>query len=233
MGFLDILWPRVCLGCNILLPSTSQYAYLCIFCAANIPELKNQSCIGCGNQRADGSTCHKCRPDWHITACYAVAPYGAPPIERIVTTLKYRFIRDVANDMAALMAKHCGVLAKNKIITFVPTSTHRQRWRGFNQSELIAKKLSEITNTRCIPLLTKRKGFGPQVKTAGRGERLQNIQGAHAILANEVSRVSGQNIILIDDVVTTGATLNDCARALKEAGVRSITGLCFAKAEFK
>lgn len=110
----------------------------------------------------------------------------------------------------------------------VPLHPRKKRERGFNQSECIAQ---EISSHFSIPLITRAlvrtRYTPPQVKTVSEEERRKNIAGAFAV--TNASLVRGNTIMLIDDVLTTGSTANDAARALKEAGAREVWALVVAK----
>lgn len=148
--------------------------------------------------------------------------------------LKYRGMRSLAGPMAYLMATR---FAKNgnrawfndgPLLVPVPLHPRRLAERGYNQAELLAHELGKLTAMEVAPDALKRvRRTESQVSTSSRHERLENMHGAFS--ANLSERIRGRSVILIDDVSTTGATLDDCTRALKEAGATTVTGLVFAR----
>jgi ComF family protein len=113
----------------------------------------------------------------------------------------------------------------------IPMHPKKQKRRGFNQTQLLGKSLSLITK---IPLATnllkKTKNTVPQMQVKNRNKRKDNIKKAFSVNQKKLSpRVLSKRIILIDDVTTTGATLNSCAQTLKQAGFQEIVGVVIAK----
>lgn len=146
---------------------------------------------------------------------------------RIVHDLKYRNVRIAVPHIARLLAAY---LERNPYpvdaLCPVPLHPRRERSRGFNQSELIARELSSITG---IPMdstaLRRTRNTPPQVSMESPADRQQNIAEAFECSAN----VENRRYILIDDVVTTGSTMSDCAQALKDAGALNVWGIAFAR----
>lgn len=123
--------------------------------------------------------------------------------------------------------KICGILKKYDIISPVPISNNRKKIRGYNQTELIARKLANILNNLVFEdSLKKIKDIAPQSTLKGE-QRIQNVKNAYGILNEEV--IQGKNIILLDDVYTTGSTVNECSRVLKLAGAKNVDVLTIAK----
>ena len=112
------------------------------------------------------------------------------------------------------------------VIVAVPLHRRRLRTRGYNQSELLARDLSKITG---LPwgkgTLARVKDAPPQVEAATRAQRRANVEGSYEVTGD----VDGRRVLLIDDVVTTGATMSSCAAALKQAGAASVWGLALAR----
>ena len=131
-------------------------------------------------------------------------------------------------DLLASYLKKLPLTLSSYEILAMPLSSARQRERGFNQAGLIAEELSPLVSVPILPGgLTRIKHSTPQSKIRGRKERLQNVSGAFSA---KPELVAGKNIILLDDVITSGATMFEAARALKSAGVRKIIALAAAKA---
>jgi ComF family protein len=150
------------------------------------------------------------------------------PIRLAIHFLKYRNHKAVAAILAAILAEAYQryQLAANIIIP-VPLHPSRLHERGYNQSELLARAMAVILKLPVNSQALQRTRQTKSQMTLGVNERHQNVAGAF-ICAN--SDLSGQKILLIDDVCTTGSTLDACAQALKKSGVAAVWGLTLAKA---
>jgi len=149
-------------------------------------------------------------------------------IRQAVHQLKYQNLRAIAEPLAALLAEY---FADNPVpmAVLVPVPLHpkRLRERGYNQSELLAKELSRLTNLSVVSdCLVREKQTPPQARTATLEERRSNVSGAFTCLDR---RLRGRQVLLIDDVATSGATLDACAVALKAKGASSVWGLTLAR----
>lgn len=113
------------------------------------------------------------------------------------------------------------------IITWVPLSRKRLRSRGYDQARLIAEQLSGLTGIRCRRLLRKNIDIQPQSGTRNASERAANVKGVYSPLKNGIK---GSNILLVDDIITTGSTVSECAKTLKTAGALSVTVVTVASA---
>jgi ComF family protein len=121
-----------------------------------------------------------------------------------------------------------GDRANNKIIIPVPLHVKRFRWRGFNQSELLADSIAlhfKLPVEKTV--LVRQKNNIPQVEVKDRKDRIENIKDAFICSSNE--KVKDKTVILIDDVATTSATLGECAKALKSAGAKEVWGVVVAR----
>lgn len=147
-------------------------------------------------------------------------------LKELIWRYKYRFVKDLAIPLAALLTERFGDFIKNKnlIITAVPITKRRVRWRGFNQSELIARELAKNLNMRYQETLFR---FGKEKSQVGLGkrERIKNLKDKIAAKDN----ISRKKILLVDDVYTTGATLEECAAVLRQNGSREIWGLVLSR----
>jgi ComF family protein len=133
-------------------------------------------------------------------------------LAELIRLLKFEGERALALELARLMLPRMGEF-KVDAITFVPLHPLSERARGFNQAELLAMHLGELADIPVLPTLMKIRETRPQVELTG-PERIKNVEGAFAPLG----AAQGKRVLLIDDVYTTGATVRECSRALKEAG---------------
>lgn len=113
------------------------------------------------------------------------------------------------------------------IITWVPLSRKRLRQRGYDQAKLLADQLSEITGIECRRLLKKTRNNPAQSGTGGAEKRRANVSGVYTALSPE--KISGKSILIVDDIVTTGATLSECGRMLMSAGAREVKAVTVAR----
>ncbi len=156
-------------------------------------------------------------------------------VETAIYHLKYRGIRGLAVPLARATAYALGIsssrphllLGHNPVFIPVPLHSARLRERGYNQASLIAKEFAAIA---AMPfddtILTRNRRTDSQVTTHSREERIQNMSGAFSV--NDASEVRGKNFVIIDDVRTTGATLENCASALKESGAHTVSAITIA-----
>lgn len=145
-----------------------------------------------------------------------------------VHQLKYRNLRAIAPLLAHLLRGYLNESPlPGEIIVPVPLHQKRLRERGYNQSFLLARELGKRRGLPVIPdCLIRLRHVLPQARTANVAERRQNVAGAFAC---RDERLRGKAVLLIDDVATSGATLDACAAALKEAGAVSVWGLVLAR----
>jgi ComF family protein len=156
-------------------------------------------------------------------------------IEPLIYALKYKNLYRIAQPLGDWLAGVVGLrrdttlmFGDNPLIVPVPLHTKRLRERGYNQAAMIAQRLAVISAMPCNEsALVRVRQTSSQVETHSRDERLENMR--EAFRCEHPEHVDGKDIILVDDVCTTGATLNDCARALRVAGAASIHAIVLAR----
>ena len=176
----------------------------------------------------DGGVCARCRrepPSYDRLLAYG--SYSGP-LQRAVRLLKYQGVESLGKRLGGLLAEtyvNSGVEAD--WITAAPLHWNRRRERGFNQSQLLARPVAEAAG---LPLVCALARVRPTIPQAGlsRNQRTSNLRGAFR--ARLGSEVRGKRIVVVDDVATTGATFEACARVLKRAGAAEVTGLAMARA---
>ncbi len=219
---LDILFPLRCLGCGV------PGGFICAACAERMPTLEEPYCEICANPGTDGicGWCLDNEPEIdQIRAPYLYLPTS--PIQKAITLLKYRGIRALAPELAGLLAQFTeGGRARFDCIVPVISHPSRIRRRGYSQASLIASSLGERLD---IPVLedglTRVRNAPSQLTTQSREQRWNNVQGSFASHHD----LSGQVILLVDDLVTTGSTAAAAAATLKGAGALSVFGLAVAR----
>lgn len=223
---LNFLFPPTCLNCHA--PIQSQKQFLCLNCFNTI--LINDSFF-CGECEArfpePKKICHKDCP--FILA--SATSYEIPAVKTLIHYLKYEGYESIANTIAGFFELYLSKLEiseKEFLIIPIPLSAQKKRERGFSQSLLLAEKISEILNFPINQSLIKIKHNKPQAKCRSYLERQKNMQNCFVVKNPE--ELAGKNIILVDDVFTSGATIREAVEVLKLAGAKIIIALVLAKA---
>lgn len=207
---LDLVAPRLCCVCGRRLAMTEET--LCTVCNLHLPRL--------GLSEASFRDNIVARVFWGqvpVEKAYALFYYYPHSgTSKILYELKYHNSPEIGTDMGRLMAGELLPLEffdDIDVIIPLPLSKKRQRGRGYNQSDMLAKGISEITNIPYNAKVVRRIEFKESQTRLNKWERLKNVQGAFQLVNEEPLR--GKHILLIDDVITTGATMIACAQAMK------------------
>lgn len=228
---LDILFPILCLGCE------KPKEWLCADCRARIPLLEEYHCPHCYQHITPfGRTCIACSEKYFLDGIFMASHYKIPILSQAIHNYKYRFISDLAEPLGLFLteALQRTDLPLPHYILPIPLHSRRLRFRGFNQSELLAEVIAKnIAPGMDISIqkntLIRTRYTRPQMKTHSRKERLGNLRGAF-VLSRESKKALRDSIIwLVDDVATTGTTLEECAKILKKAGARQVFGIVLAR----
>lgn len=221
----DLLWPLSCLDCHAL------GVRLCTTCASRIPLRGSPDCMGCGKSSRTGVPCPRCAATLHVDRLIAATSMATPLVQRAVWHLKYRNSPDLAAHLGALLVRaagHASLALERPLVVPVPLHPKRLGERGYNQAELLARELSNAAAWPLAPdALARVRRTDSQVKTHSRAERRDNMKNAFCVFHPEL--VGGRDVVLVDDVCTTGATLDACALALKESGANSVTAVVLAR----
>ena len=196
--FLDLLYPTKCIVCRKRLPP--GIPTICPTCQETLP------------LASDIHTKGK-----YISDCVSAVRYEGAVREAI---LRFKFgdaqIYRIAFGELVAERIYEDLFGEFDILSWVPLAPDRKKERGYDQVELIARNVSERLQIPLVPLLKKRRGVSAQSLASSPAERRANIAGAYRVIDPDV--VQGKRILLIDDVVTTGSTLSECARTLRNAG---------------
>jgi ComF family protein len=230
-GLVRLLYPAACENCRRPLESGDQ---LCPTCAAELPKLLPPFCARC-SQPFEGAitgsfVCANCH-DRVLHFESAVAAYRS---RGVVRQLIHRFKYGGEIHLRHLLGKWlCETLADLRLagrrfdcIVPVPLHSARERARGFNQAQLLAEMLARHTHLPARRLLERIRYTATQTRL-DRRERMENLAGAFRL--RRASNVQELRVLLVDDVLTTGSTLSECARVLKEAGARSVHAATVAR----
>lgn len=215
------LMPGSCLLCG----SDSSDHLLCLACSSDLPPLPLQRCPQCGEQTTHSERCGACLKDSPaFEKASAIFRYEFP-VDRIIHAYKYGHQLAVAEWAADLIAQHINRDEYNLLIP-MPLHPERLRERGFNQSTEIARRIASKSN---LPLdtdsLIRNRPTAPQAELPMK-ERSRNVRGAFEC----TNDLSGKRVLLIDDVMTTGATLREAARIIKLHGAARIEVAVVARA---
>lgn len=218
----DLFFPKKCINCK------KEGSYLCEDCLSLVEINPYRYCLCEKMEKRD--KCESCK-NRHLDRIYSAASFNNMIIKEAIHRFKYGYVKDLAQPLALLILSHLQAtnaeLDKSFVIIPVPLSDKKKRRRGFNQSEEIGKIISGATG---IPLpsdtLIKIRETLPQMEL-GREKRMENIKGCFAIKNEE--NIKGKTILLLDDVYTTGSTMEECAKTLKLSGAKEIWGLTVAR----
>lgn len=230
-AFLDALFPPRCAGCG-----TWSHAVFCPECAVQLQPIAAPLCQCCGDPfdplALAAPICARCRArPPHFEAARAAFDFDGP-LRIAIHRLKYGQKSALAPRLAPFLADAIGADAhlnafKPHFLVPVPLHPARLRKRGFNQSFLLAGELSKLLGVPTRNLLRRTRNTPPQVGLKGKA-RLKNVSGAFAV---SVSQGNWQHarILLIDDVFTTGSTLDEAAKTLRQAGASAVCALTLAR----
>jgi len=231
-GFADVVFPPTCVHCRGIVSTESEFRHLCARCADQLAYVEAPYCSTCGHPFygvVEGERicphCESLAPAFNEGRT-AVLLKG--PARALVHELKYHRGLHVLTDIERIFARasHVLELAREVIIVPVPLHGRKARERGYNQSLLIAEAIARVAaNATVQPLLRRVVDTVSQTHHDRRTRKL-NLKNAFA-LAPDVTISAAQHYLLVDDVFTTGSTLNSCAQALRRAGGLKIDVVTF------
>lgn len=210
---LDLLFPRFCVFCGI------KGDNICDKCLKNRFEYRDiQTCFVCKREVAGYLLHKKCREGIYLDGLIRVVHY-CDEAKRVLKELKYDLNFDISKDISkALITSINNLRPVYELIVPVPLHRSKKWKRGFNQSELLAKHIGDVSN-----ILERKRNTKTQVGM-NRKERRENLKDVFQ--AN--NQLNGEKVLLVDDVMTTGTTLKECAKELKRVGAGEVIGLVWA-----
>ncbi|MFH1890233.1 MAG: ComF family protein [Candidatus Kuenenbacteria bacterium] len=231
-AILSILFPIECLGC------AREDVWLCERCLNKIKYNIDYQCVVCKKGSDFGLTHSACRKETKLDGV-VIASFGKDNFLRgIIGKYKYNLIKELCDPLAQILINkiilskqhgHNFLLKNDFTVMPVPLHKRRLRWRGFNQSQLLAEKIAVFFGLNTASnVLVRKKYTKPQVKFK-RKKRIKNILNSFKINSGIQFDFKNTNVLLVDDVLTTGSTLNECARVLKEGGVKKVWAIVLTR----
>jgi ComF family protein len=235
-GIVDLVFPPRCTACNDLLERHGSLPF-CPSCLAGIRFIRSPLCPRCGTpfEATEGED-HLCGDCLTTERSYAVARSVARYEGALLAAIhrfKYRGKIGIGTVLGRIMADFAAEIWDMKAFErIVPVPLHRKRLRerGFNQSVILARKLSKRFDIPLDFTSLRRQSLTPPQVGLGREARAANVQGAFTVSHPE--RIAGRKILLVDDVYTTGNTLEECARVLIQAEAKTVSVLTLARAVY-
>jgi len=226
-----------CLCCGSVIDGSRAYA-LCDHCIGKVTWARGKTCAKCGKILAEDSPrtiCHDCASRTHaFRKGYTCAQYNL--YERaMMMDLKYRDRSYIGGKLGQAMADRMDYEAQRtgKALVYdlvIPVPLHRQRMaqRGYNQAELLAAPVARRLGSQLAADILVRSGKTQAMKELGAVERIENMRHAFAVAEGKKSALAGRTVLLVDDIYTTGATADACARVLLAAGACAVDVYTFA-----
>ena len=227
---LDLVLPPLCLACR---KPVAQQGGLCGDCWGGIHFLDEPCCMRCGHPFASvdqaGMECGACLQDPPAFERARAAFRYDDASKGLVLSFKHADRPGLARYVTPWMARAAApLLAEADLLVPVPLHPLRLLHRRYNQAALLANALSRRSGVRCIPDLLRRTRRTPPQGKLGRAAREQNVKGA-VKLAKTIDLVREKRILLVDDVLTTGATLGECVRVLRQSGAAAVDVVTLAR----
>jgi len=219
----DLMFPPVCLACNA--PLGPECGFTCSRCRSAMGDVDewDERCRSARANLCAGGAVAGFVPLWYFEE--------GGPVQALVHALKYEGMTAVGMDLGRALGARILESGYGGADAIVPLPLHpsRLRERGFNQADMIARGVSSVTGIPVAPSLVRRCRSTPSQTALAPGERRANVCGAFRP-ARSVARGAGATLLLVDDVVTTGATMRECAGTLRAAGARAVIACAAALA---
>ncbi len=211
MDLLDLIFPKKCFACG------KTGLYICDDCLSSVRKAR-PICFYCRKPSIDGMTHSKCKKKLGLDHFYSIWIYEGV-IRKAILQLKYRYTSDLASSLCdkvlSKIKENNMVLTKDALLVPIPLHGSRKKWRGFNQSEITGQKLAKHFSYYFVPdLLLRTRNSIPQANLK-KAERIKNIRGVFSFNSKYEDLKRNFNIIIFDDVATTGSTLKEAVKVLK------------------
>ena len=231
MKLLDLIFPKYCVNCK------KFGDFLCPNCFSRLSFDTKNICLVCGNPSYDGLTHPGCSGKYKIDGSFTGVVFS-PVSKKLIYQFKYKpylsslssFLTDLLYESLIQNEEFNKILSLSKddiVFVPIPLSSNRFKKRGYNQAEILAKGLSRKFGFPCLNLLKRVRETKSQVGL-NKKERKENVSGAFEII-NHKSLIINHNIILVDDVLTTGSTFSEASSILKRSGANKVWAVAFAR----
>ncbi len=219
---LELIFPTRCLDCG------QSGRFWCESCQEAVLLVKTDRCPGCQKISPGARLCRKCRKTGSLGRLIVASYYDEGSIKKSIHRFKYLGDRRLVEPLAKILSDKLLTSrpSRRTILTSVPLHWRRLKSRGFNQAELLARAVGKKLDLEYREILSRRFNRPAQIRLKAKERRL-NVEGVFQIRPE--ARIVGRTVVLIDDVATTGATLESAARVLREAGARSVIALVLAR----
>lgn len=216
---IRVIAPHNCLGCG-----AEEDALLCDACQQSLVTVPSR-CYRCKAVTENYAVCKACAPATPLRHVMVYA-HHADLVKELIHHAKYERAQSGLREMATLTASLLDDFDDDIVLAYIPTASSRVRMRGYDHALLLARHLGRTRHVG-VKRLLMRVGQAHQVGS-GRTQRLRQIRGAFRAVHPE--QIRGKHIVLVDDVLTSGATLETAARTLKGAGAKRVSAIVFAQA---
>lgn len=219
----DLLFPKFCFGCGFV------GVYICPNCQKNLRSIKEHQCLYCNRNSYLGFTHPGCLRADGVDGFFSLYYYDNL-LKKTIKNIKYRGVKEALTELLLLINLSIvndfkKTLSNNLIVQPIPLHRQREKERGFNQSELIAREIIKNLNQPIDYYLSRQKKTLAQAQIKKRDDRYKNMIGAFYVIKSPI----GLDFLLVDDVVTTGSTIKEAARELKKAGANKVFAFALAK----
>lgn len=222
---LDALFPPRCAACDVLMDPEEGGSPSLVLCATCSPTLApvTEACARCGVPGRAVDACARCEEEWPSFDGTSSLWLYEGAVTQLLHRFKYEHRPHYAGPLGAKLATL--PLPDGDVVTHVPLHAARRRFRTYDQALYLARALADAKALPCESLLRRVRATGRQVGR-DRAARLMNVDGAF----EAIGKVAHRSVLLVDDVVTTGATAEACAQALVDAGAKRVHLVCVARA---
>jgi ComF family protein len=232
-GLIDLIFPPLCAFCGTPLAEDDR-GEICLGCLRSVRFISPPICPKCGvpfvSKSVEDHLCGQClRGKWHFGSARALGLYEGP-LREAIHALKYEGKAFLAKPLVGLLDRGYPFMDYGSYDLVVPVPLHpkRLRERGFNQALVLARVIGRREGIPCTGfVLRKTRSSAPQIDLSPR-EREKNVKGSFSVTGP--AKVRGKRVLLIDDVMTTGSTVNECARELLKAGAVEVDVFTLARA---
>lgn len=219
---LEIFFPKQCLGCN------SYGLYICLACESKLKINVTQRCIICQLPSQLGYTHQNCTSKLTPDRLISIFDYHDQLISKVFNTAKLSLVSDLFIELTNIAVNKISVVTNNHqefVICPIPLTKFKQQFRGFNQSQIIARILGWNLNLAIDPILIKRTNTKQQKKLNAQ-QRKQNLINSFCVPQTQALPAK---VILVDDITTTGSTFIEATKVLKTLGVKEVWCLALAQ----